>query len=321
MLRDGATGQVRATFLDNLRPGHAPGFWTLTFSSDGRRLAVGLENAGNLANAYMIDLEGVGAVTPLITKDKDRSIARCRFLAGAGLLVGTGYTYDAEDRAYLWDLETGDDPTTFGAEVYDSEEDPTQQVILSPDGWSLVTQYEEVTGAASLWQMVVAEGKYQWQRRHAFTDFPPRMDIAIFSPNGRTLAALRADGLELTGGVLATSTVTLWDVSSGQRIIRLTMPGRCYCFAFSPDSRTLVTLSGIPMDHYWGGVPEYFLRLWDLDLGQEQATLRTESRWTNQLCHEPRSAQFSSDGRYLAVSHLCHAELWDLAPILDTDGN
>lgn len=320
-LRDAVTGQVQTTPLENLGTKYAPGFWTLAFSPDGSSLAAGLENSGDVGSAYVVSLGQDNSVLPLSAANDgeiipSRSVAQCRFLPGNRLLVGTGWTYDTEDFAYLWDLTTGKKRLTFGGESDEFEGEGGRGIILSPDGTQFVLTPEDRLGEASLQGLVGQGEEYSWQEQCTFGDERGATGLGRFSPDGRLFAAPKSEGADFEGDVPADSAVTLWEMPTGKKRASFTVPGRCYCWAFSPDGGIFATLSGIPEKHYWGGAPEYLLHLWNAETGQELAALRTESRKTNQLFHEPERAVFSPDGRFLAVSHLRHAELWNMTEIL-----
>ncbi len=323
-LRDAVTGQVQKTFLENLSAKYSPGFWTLAFSSDGGSLAVGLENSEDIANAYSVSLGAETSIMPLQAANDEetiprRSVAQCRFLPGNRLLAGTGYTYDDEDYVYLWDLAIGKKLLTFGSESAEFEGETGQPIILSPDGTFLVLAPEPGDAArkASVRRLTEREGIYSWQEQCTVGGDQYATRRGTFSPDGRLFATPKMKGGDLTGDVPASSTVTHWEMPSGKERVSFTVPGRCYCWAVSPDGKTFAALSGIPEKHHWGDAPKYLLHLWNTETGQERAVMRTEIRKTNQLFHEPRSAVFSPDGNFLAVSHLCHAELWNLTSILD----
>jgi WD40 repeat protein len=69
-----------------------------------------------------------------------------------------------------------------------------------------------------------------------------------FSPDGKVLATRGRGGSE----------VCLWSLASGQELARLSRPEGFLCFAFSPDSKTVVT----------GGLDDV-IRLWDVATGKE----------------------------------------------------
>jgi len=324
-LRDLLTGLVQKTFLENLSLKYSPGFWEFAFSSNGCRLAVTLEGSDNPGGAYALDLVADSAVMPLYTTDEGepfdfRSVLHCRFLSGDRLLVGTGYTYDAEDYVYLWDVTTGKKLLTFRGDDPKYEGEAGQPIILSPDGTLLVLVPEDLIGTASVWKLTEQEGAYFWQEQGTFGGDLHATCLGKFSPSGRLFAAPETEGADFNGDVPAASTMTLWEMPSGKERVSFTVPGRCYCWAFAPNGETFAALSGMPEGNYWGDVPEYLLHLWDTETGAERAVLRTENRKTNLLSHEPRNARFSPDGFHLVVSHLRHVELWDLTSILDADG-
>ena len=104
-----------------------------------------------------------------------------------------------------------------------------------------------------------------------------------FSPDGRTLA---------TGD---TTTVRIWNVSSGQEIRKFTVPRSVWSVAFSPDGRTLAT----------GG--DTTVWIWDVSNGQKIMELTGHTNFV-------RSVAFSPDGRTLATSSYDNtARIWNVS--------
>ncbi len=105
-----------------------------------------------------------------------------------------------------------------------------------------------------------------------------------FSPDGRTLATLRDDGV-----------VQLWDPARGEEMQRLTpSPGEALCLAFAPDA-TLAVGRGTQVE------------LWDSRSGQLRQTLVGHSNTVSCLAFSPDSKLLASGAKDYSV------RLWEPA--------
>src|SRR5262249_34330894 len=105
-----------------------------------------------------------------------------------------------------------------------------------------------------------------------------------FSPDSRSLAACRADG------------VTLWDVPGGQRRRPVAgHVGEVTHFDFSPDGALLAPAQG-----------DTTARLWDVSTGQERRVLRGHTAAVTQVAFSPDGERLASGGRDGS------ARVWDL---------
>jgi serine/threonine protein kinase len=139
------------------------------------------------------------------------------------------------------------------------------------------------------------EGGSQSLTVHDTATRQPRFTIPscwcpVYSPDGRTLAALRKQG--------DAAQVVLWDVATGRESAALTkLPDRTWCLAFSPDGTALAAAGDE-------------VRLWDLETPEPRLTLAAGQRLLWQ------ALAFTPDGRSLAAaSGLGRVSVWDL-----TDG-
>ena len=176
------------------------------------------------------------------------------------------------------------------------------EIAYSPHGDRLA-----VPSSVGIWIHDARTGRL---KSHLDTSF---VRPAVFSPDGRTLAAgtrrairlwevdtgqlkavldghagfVRSAAFSPDGETLASGsgdhTIRLWAVDTGQlETILYGHTGEVESVAFSPDGKTLASGGG-----------DYTIRLWDVASGQQRAALHGHSGWIE-------SVAFSPDGRTLA---------------------
>jgi len=119
-------------------------------------------------------------------------------------------------------------------------------------------------------------------------------DIAVFSPDGHTLAILNQGYNYPYQG---TGIVRLWDVDADTEIgILWGHIGSVKSVSFSPDGRTLATAGSI----------DATVRLWDVDTQTEIAILRGHTGWVNSVSFSPDGNLIVSGGQDNTV------RLWDV---------
>jgi WD40 repeat protein len=109
-----------------------------------------------------------------------------------------------------------------------------------------------------------------------------RASAIVFSPDGRSVAALAKDELRL------------WDVATGRQQLTLAQK-EPLCVALSADGRTLAC-----GDHRFKSVT-----LWELASGKERGRIEAPAEWCQHL-------SFSPDGRWLARHDRNSIQLWDV---------
>jgi dipeptidyl aminopeptidase/acylaminoacyl peptidase len=164
------------------------------------------------------------------------------------------------DRVGLWDPATGRSVREF---------DGPDEVglTLSPDGAALATVNRR-DGTLRLRDVASGKEVRRWEKQWAWN--------AAFSPDGRTLAASRWEG------------VGVWDVTTGKEAGRLTGPKRPGALAFSPDGRWLAIANPNAVDQ------DYTIGVWDAATGKERWHADV-APWTT------HAVVFSPDGKALAV--------------------
>ena len=185
----------------------------------------------------------------------------------------------------MWDVATLteiDTLTSFGTRSFGNK-----NVAFSPDGKTILSRCEQsvicLRDAATYTEIARPEISGIW------------FNIAVFSPDGRTLAT--ADDY-YWGRESGDEVVRLWDVDTDTEIGKLWGHiGGISSVSFSPDGRTLATAGSI----------DGTVVLWDLDTQTEIGRLRGHIGWVN-------SVAFSPDGKtVVSGSHDRTVRLWDVA--------
>ena len=220
----------------------------------------------------------------------------------------------------LWDAATGTLRHTLPSRpTLPGHRYKVAYATFSPDGRILASVSEY--GTVRLWDTETGSLRHTLRLRG-------RIRVA-FSPDSRTLAIARGDGIQLWDAATGTFRHTLigygdrvdfvvfspdgrtlasvesrrlrlWDAAAGTLRHTLDLPGSVRAVAFSPDGRTL---AGAGWD--WGGDTIY---LWDAATGSLRHTLDLPS--------PVYLVAFSPDGRTLASSSRDRTvRLWDVATV------
>jgi eukaryotic-like serine/threonine-protein kinase len=240
ILCDLGIGKVLTTVgATNIFPGETPGFAGLSFSPDGRQLAVGSED-GRVAFLDAVALRPLKASIKL----HGSQITHIAYaLNGTRLVTGGAFGTGIK----LTDLANGRVITNFSA-VEGSV--PMQPLAVTRDGQRLATGSPE--GWVRVWNIASHQLVASSPRKMRFIT-----DLA-FSPDGKLLAIAEQPG-----------SIVLWNLS-GQGPLRPLVghAGAVNKLAFSPDGRTLAS----------GGM-DHTIRLWHPDIDQEVAILKGHSEW------------------------------------------
>jgi RNA polymerase sigma factor (sigma-70 family) len=298
---------------------------SLAFSPDGSHLAF-----ARSTTVRVWDVEA-GGDPVVISKAHDCSVVGLAFADGGRMLItsGAAIMLIKDERGQIKDVETL--PQIRLWRVGDGQKlrelDPEGVAgyggfALSQDGTALVTSHRD---RLLVWDL--ASGRVTRSIAVAVNRSSPHLSEIAFSPDGRTLAALRggqkvhvldfATGKPLfpeseahadvvlsvafapDGHLLATSgadsTVRLWETANGRHRSRLDLgeQGWARSVCFSPDGKALAAVgdsSLAPVAGGFGGIA----RLWDLPDGRLRHELRIDHRATQ--------VAFAPDGRRVAVA-------------------
>ena len=185
-------------------------------------------------------------------------------------------TASGADGARVWDVATGKLMRTF-------RHPRVRLVCFSPDGDKLVSGSEH---DVRLWD--VATGILQQEFRHI------RAGYVEFSPDGGTLAIGSADAMMEIWDEDADSMIELWDVATGKLLQKLEQGYMGLAAAFSPDGKTLATVTS-------GGIDG----LWDVATGSWLENIPGEQReWF-------RTVGFRQDGKNPKLASAASPSRWD----------
>jgi eukaryotic-like serine/threonine-protein kinase len=246
-------GRVRHELVGHTRLVNA-----VTFRPDGKRLAT-------LGDEGMIRVWDIGSGRQL------RAIrVGAPFYPASGVALGLHWSPDGRRLATangngpirIWDPETGQETARMAQQA--------RSVAWSPDG-------TRIAAGGGSGMAVLAWDARDDRPRGPVIAGPGLINSLTWTPDGRRLAAVSAkdeDGSPGWG-------LTVWDTTSGERVLRKEHVSDLWSVASSPDGTRLAT----------GGM-EGIVRMFDAADGRECAALFTG-------CHNVSGLAFSSDGRRL----------------------
>lgn len=178
---------------------------------------------------------------------------------------------DSDGQIMLWDIVSGQVRVTLP----NQSKSLVSGIVFSPDNNTLASVSDN---SIQLWDAASGDARLILPGNILVTD-------PMFSPDGKTLAAVAPDG-----------NVSLWNLQSGSTTQILTgHQSGVNAIAFSPDSKILAT-----------GGQDAQIKIWNAATGTEQASLSEEGSTA------VTDLVFSSDGRTLAVSGQdARIMLWD----------
>jgi WD40 repeat protein len=249
--------------------GHTQRVTSLAFSPDGQLLAsasfdhsVKLWDVASGDELFSFRGEFPGHWGPAVSFSPDG-----RHLASGGV----------KNTVKLWDLKTGREIHTF-----EGHAGPVYSVSFSPDSRQLASAGSD--------HVVIVWDIETDRQLHLFRmgDEVAPWSMA-FSPDGRRLAL---------GGGLASGTVTVYDVMSGQPLLRLQgHVQRAISVTWSPDGHRLASCS---LDRT--------VKLWETEMGQEVLTLRGHKDLVGRVVFDRRGRRLASCSEDGTV------RVWDATP-------
>ena len=240
----------------------------IILSPDGSRVAVSTSIGIWVYDAHTAEV--VSLFTGIQTGEKERFIPKpapqaLTFSADALILASAH-----GNSIYVWDTVTG---TAFA--MLDKHPDVIKGIALSPDSTKLATAAGDWT--VRLWE--VGTGKYL----NSLTEHPGAVNVVAFSPDGKILAS---------AGVA----LRLWNADTGELLhADDTDLGSATQLVFSADGKTLAS----------GGGLDRTVRLWDVETGTLQKTLKGLGR-------QIREIVFSPDSNTLVTVSPGSMRIWDV---------
>lgn len=283
--------------------------WTLAFSPDGRKLAVGY-------NEPVITIWDAATGKELIKLEGHTRFIRGVAFSPDGKKLASAST---DGTAKLWDLATGREIWTLkGHQGY------VNAVAFSPDGQKLATGSRDNTWR--LWDVATGRELLKIESRATW------VNALAFSPDGKTLATGNGGG----------ATVKLWEVATGKEKAAIDGQGAIWSIVFFSDGKRLATASkdrtGRVLDVQTGrelvrfrehtsevltvdvtsdgstvatGAADRTLKFWDAATGKEIAALKADRGSLLTL-------SLSRDGTKIAgCSAGGHVKIWDLAQVME----
>jgi WD40 repeat protein len=258
---------------------------SFVLSPDGKAVAVGTYVAEPTEDTKTVAISLLDVATGRVLRefrghsDAVRSLA---FAADSKTLVSGSH----DKTVRIWDAITAKELLRF------DEPDIIMAVALSPDGKTVASTSFHSTNAK--WTVRLRDAVTGKEQRSFQADMP--VFHLLFSPDGKTLVAL-----EPANGGKPTSTIHLWDMTTGKRRELPGQPDYLYAAAFTPDGKELATGS------------EQEIVVWDADrtettpgrLAKERVRLGGQAAWTWGL-------SFSGDGKLLASVGSGAVHLWDV---------
>jgi WD40 repeat protein/beta-lactamase regulating signal transducer with metallopeptidase domain len=252
--------------------------WSLSFSPDGRKIAVGSGEWDLAGELHLLDV----ATGQVLARERVRQGVASVAFSPDGTLVAS----------CSWHGHLRMHKTDGLVLVHDIPLQSVARVAFSPDGKTIATAAEGWSKDAApgrrveLWD--VATGT---QRRLLDGDLF-RLHCVAFSRDGNLVAAGGGRWEQNRMGE-----VRLWNAQTGKQTARLVgHQGPVFGLAFSPDGKTVAT-----------GALDATIRFWDPATGQQKREIQAHDSWVEGL-------SFSPDGKMLASSSLDGAgKLWDVA--------
>jgi WD40 repeat protein/tetratricopeptide (TPR) repeat protein len=289
--------------------GHNGGVHSCAWSPDGKRLASGGDDGAvkiwNAATGQEIFTlrghQGVRCVDwsadgkRLASGGSDRTVRIWDEATGKQLFTFTGFAREVRSVAWSPDgqrlaagdrVRTGSPHKLYTVKVWDAAEGrelldlkgrASAPLAWSPDGKRLATGIGGEPPGVRVWD--VAEGR----------------EVLSFSPAGWSLFVLAwsPDGKRLASGQY-NSLAQVWDLTTGQEVVKLRHRGSVEGLAWSRDSKHLATASR-----------DQTISVWDPTTGEEVFRLHGHRGWVSDVAWSPEGSRLASAGNDGTV------KIWD----------
>jgi WD40 repeat protein len=235
----------------------------LCFSSDGKYLATA--GRDNHATVYLMATKK--ALFTLEHHDSINKSVNDIVFAPGGKLIATA---SGDNTVCLWSLPDGKKVTTLihNASVEDISFDPSGKFIAA------VSSNDTVT----LWQTNTGKKLFSFPHEKL-------VNKTAFSPDGKYLAAASGDCCGLKGGDMTDGKVTIWNISTGDKVMEILHPFTVWSICYSSDGKHIASSSS-----------DGNIRIWDVGTGNEMSRIRL--RFSTPF---PIEIQFSPDGKYIGA--------------------
>lgn len=244
---------------------HTDRVYDVAYSPDGKWIATaGVDGTTKLWDA------ATGEVTNTIRGGND-GVWGVEFGPDGALLWIADADTERGSAVTGWDLASGKEALRFACDV-------CERMAISPDG-KLLSTSSGMEGDAKLWDATNGEELRTFSGQ---TGFLQGLD---FSPDGKRLATASEDG-----------SVWVWDVVTGQVLLKLTGEGSRFRVDFSPDGKLLA-----------GTGNDSMVTVWDATTGEELYRLEGHTGPTFGVA-------FSPDGKSLVTTSVDRTiKIWDAA--------
>ncbi len=283
---DGKTLLTRMIVNDLI---HTVRFWDVASRKEVRRLGGHQSQIGKLAFSTDGGLLASGSADAnVIVWDVPSRTERHYLSAQPGRVIGLGFTANGAQVSSVgvgggvrsWDTKTGSQVRAFDMKH------AMDKTVVAPGGKMLASwQHDRLI---YLWDAVAGK---ELRRLEPKTHYVRDMD---FSTDGRLLAVAGRSSNE----PLAPRAVTIWDVTTGQRLHQLAVNDNAYSLAFAADGRTLAV-----------GYRSDKVRIWEVTTGGERFSFGC-GRLSTILA-------FSPDGTLLTSGNSSNAYEYTPSPDLD----